>query len=511
MIPVVSPDQLRTWDASAVSAGLPLATLMERAGRAVADVVDAHFGAIARRGVLVACGSGNNGGDGWIAARHLHDRGYPVSVVSSGSEQQGIAADARATALAGGVALVVGREPWPDVGLALDAILGAGATGALRDDVDDLVRRVRALGVPVVAVDAPTGLDLLTGFDHGALPAAISVTFGGPRRGHLMARDIVGDIVIADIGMPPPPSEWPTLVTRLWAETQLNPFPARSHKGTRGRVVIVGGAPSMTGAVRLAARAAFGAGAGLVHAIIPPASLLVLRTAEPDVQVHDADFASTPAAGVLALAMDADAIVVGPGMGRDPSRTGFCLALVEAASAVVIDADALHALRTELGHLHQLANSRRIVLTPHIGEFRMLFPDCPADPERDPWVAACHGADISGCTVLLKGVPTVVATPGAAPRTVAAGNPGLATGGSGDVLSGLTGTLLAQGLSPVDASCVAVQAHGDAADHSARRRTARAMRPMDVVSALPDVWRAWARIDQASPELPLLLSQPRAT
>ncbi len=511
MIPVLTPDQLRAWDASAVSAGVPLATLMERAGRAVADVVDARFGSIARRGVLVACGSGNNGGDGWIAARHLHDRGYPVTVVESGNERQCIAADAREAAIAGGVTLVADREPWPDVGVAIDAVLGAGATGALRGNVDDLVRRLRALGVPVLAVDAPTGLDLLTGTDHGAVPAEVSVTFAGPRRGHLMARDIVGDIVIANIGMPPAPSDWPTLVTSRWAGVQLTPFPARSHKGTRGRVVIVGGAPSMTGAVRLAARAAFGAGAGLVHAIVPPASLLVLRTAEPDVQVHDADFSTTPEAGVLAMAKDADAIVLGPGMGRDPDRTKFCLALVETASAVVIDADALHALRAELGHLHQLASSRRIVLTPHIGEFRMLFPDCPADPERDPWAAACHGADVSGCTVLLKGVPTVVAAPGTAPRVVAAGNPGLATGGSGDVLSGLTGTLLAQGLSPVDAACVAAQAHGDAADHSARRHTARAMRPMDVVSALPDVWRAWARIDQTSPELPLLLPQPRAT
>ncbi len=484
---------------------------MERAGRAVADVVDERFGAVARRGVLVACGSANNGGDGWVAAQRLRERGYPVAVVESARALEGIAAAARGTALAAGVLLISENEPWPDAVVAVDAMLGAGATGVPRDDVAALLHRLRALAVPVVAVDAPSGLDLATGIDHGAAPAAVSVTFGGPRRGHLMARDIVGDIVVADLGMPPAPDDWPTLVTSRWAAAQLAPLPARSHKGTRGRVVIVGGAPSMTGAARLAARAAFGAGAGLVHAIVPPASLQVLRTAEPDVQVHGAELDGGPDPTVFGLVREADTMVIGPGMGREPGRTEFCLALIDASSTMVIDADALHALRDVIGQLQQFARSRHIVLTPHIGEFRMLFPDSLADPEHDPWAAASYGAERSGCTVLLKGVPSVVAAPGVALRTVAVGNPGLATGGSGDVLSGIIGTLLAQGLVSIDAACVAAQAHGDAADHAARRYSARAMRPMDVVAALPDVWRGWARLDPASPVLPLLLPRPQST
>ncbi len=459
--------------------------------------------------MLVACGSGNNGGDGWVAARYLHGWGFPVFVTESGGSPAGAAGDARAGAIDAGVRVVAGTDRWPDCRLIVDALLGVGATGAPRDNLFTLLERLRALDVPSVAVDGPSGLDLGSGDDHGALPAAVSVTFGGLRRGHVLRRDVVGDIVIADIGLPAADEGWPWLVTSRWAVSRLAPIPVRAHKGTRGRVVVVGGAPSMAGAMRLTARAAFGTGAGLVHAVVPGASLLVLRTAEPDVQVAESGLVVPVEPVLAALIEGADAVVLGPGMGRDAGRTDFCLAVVGLSSAIVIDADALHALRHSLGDLYQLAASRHVVLTPHIGEFRMVFPECPVDPERDPWAAATYGAERSGCTVLLKGVPTVVAAPGLAPRTIAAGNPGLATGGSGDVLSGIIGTLLAQGMTPPDAACVGAAAHGAAADHGARRHTVRAMRPMDVVTALPDVWREWSRLDPQSAMLPLDIAQPQ--
>jgi NAD(P)H-hydrate epimerase len=163
------------------------------------------------------------------------------------------------------------------------------------------------------------------------------------------------------------------------------------------------------------------------------------------------------------------------------------------ARSAVVDADALTVLRSERDALARLAATRSIVCTPHVGEFGTLFPDCAINLETAPWDAALHASRESGTVVLLKGVPTVIAAPDGQVLTVAAGNPGLATGGSGDILTGIIAALVGQGVVPHHAAAIGAQAHGDAADIAARRVTARAMRPMDVIAALPDLWRAWAR------------------
>ena len=214
---------------------------------------------------------------------------------------------------------------------------------------------------------------------------------------------------------------------------------------------------------------------------------------------------------VLGLIADADVVAIGPGLGRDTGRAAFVLAILERAKCAVIDADALTVLKTERGALATLAAARPMVGTPHIGEFRTLFPEYAIDLETAPWDAALQAARASGCTVLLKGVPTIVAAPNGSALTVAAGNPGLATGGSGDVLTGIIAGLIGQGIVLPDAAAVGAQAHGEAADIAARRVTARAMRPMDVVMALPDVWRSWGRAASLH-RAPVLveLSRPRA-
>src|SRR5918996_1940184 len=201
MIPVLSPEQSKRWDQQAVRAGIELATLMESAGRAVAVVLADRYPHLLRNGVLVAAGPGNNGGDGWVVARALHRVEVPVWVTSAGSGSELSERMAR-LARADGVREVAPDGPWPSVGLAVDALLGTGASGTPRPQVAALLARILDLEIPLVAVDGPTGVDLLSGVVHGATRADLSITFGGFRRGHLLARDEVGSIVIVDIGHP---------------------------------------------------------------------------------------------------------------------------------------------------------------------------------------------------------------------------------------------------------------------------------------------------------------------
>lgn len=514
LTPVLTPTQAANWDAAAAAAGRPLASLMEAAGRAVAQLVLERFPGAAAQGVLIACGGGNNGGDGWVAARAFHALGIPVWATETGTQHDGVGADARVLAIADGVRTVPHDGPWPTVGLIVDAMLGTGARGPLRTPIPSLIDRIIDLELPVIAIDGPTGLDLETGLPHGPLSALMSITFGGVRRGHLLARDEVGEIVVADIGLGAADSSLPRLVDRYWAADRLMGLSARSHKGIRGRVVIVGGDVAMTGAARLTARAAFAAGAGLVHVVAPEPSLAVLRLAEPDVQTLAHEFVHPLSVDLIDLLNRADVIVIGPGLGRAVDRAPFVLEILAHAHAAVIDADALIALKGSVPALAALAATRSFVATPHRGEFRTLFPDFADDLETAPWEAAQSACHTSGCTVLLKGVPTVVACGSSPMLTVAAGNPGLATGGSGDVLSGMLGALMAQGVVLPDAAAMAAQALGEAADVAARRVTARAMRPMDVISALPDIWRAWACArDGRVPHSPVLthLNAPQST
>ena len=509
-IPVLTPEQSNSWDQRAVDAGIELATLMECAGRATAVVMADRYGPLLRTGVLIAAGPGNNGGDGWVIARALHRAEVPVWVASAGS---GSALCERMAKLARseGVREVSPDGPWPTLGLAVDALLGTGATGGPRQVVAALLGRMHDLEVPVLAVDGPTGVDLLTGMVHGVTRADLTVTFGGCRRGHLLARDEVGALAVVDIGHPPPDPAWPVVVTDTQAVQWMRRLRARDHKGSRGRVVVVGGDAGMIGALRMAVRAAFAAGAGLVHAVAPADTVAALVQAEPDVQTFSHGFDQPPSAALLELIGKADAVIIGPGLGRDQGRRVFVTACIEAAPAVVLDADGLIAFAGAAAELTPLAAGRPMVLTPHPGEFRTLFPELASGRELDPWAAAAAAAEKTGATILLKGVPTVIALRERQLLTVVAGNPGLATGGSGDVLSGLVGANLANRLEPEIAAALGAQVLGRAADLAARRHTARGLRPMDVVQALPDLWREWEvlRAAGSSPRPPLLFELPR--
>ncbi len=490
-IPILSPEESAAWDAKAETSGIALATLMESAGRATAGVLGQRYPGRLAGGVIIGAGPGNNGGDGWVVARALHRLDVPVWVAPLPGAASDLNNHVSGLARAEGVRSLEPDGPWPGAELVVDAILGTGAKGAPRPPAQALLDRLHDLAVPVVAIDGPTGVDLGTGAVYGQARADLSITFGGLRRGHALARDQVGDVVVADIGHPPCQPDWPLVVTDRMAAEWLPRIPADAHKGTRGRVVIVGGDAGMSGALRLAGRAAFAAGAGLVHAVAPRQTIDALIEAEPDLQTAVQDFDDGLGDPVGQLIERADAVIVGPGLGRTQERYRFVLSVIGAAAVSVIDADGLIALVDHLNDLRAIAKTRPLVLTPHPGEFRALFPGHAGQMEVDPWQAAADAAEEIGATVILKGVPSVVAAPEETIHTIVAGNPGLATGGSGDVLSGLVGAFVGQGLTPAVATALAGHALGRAADLAARRRSARGLRPMDVVAALPDLWHAW--------------------
>ena len=512
-IPVLTPRQAAEWDRGAGSQGIAPATLMETAGRAITGIIAERFPQAVRQGVLIAAGAGNNGGDGWVIARALHRLGVPVWVAPLPPRAGTLAAQVAARARSDGVRTVAADGPWPAAGLLVDAILGTGASGPPRDAALTLMERLADLALPLVCVDGPTGLDLADGVQHGLLHPALTVTFGGYRRGHLLARDDVGDIVVVDIGFPPPDPGWPVLFTDHAAAALLPPLRASMHKGDRGRIVVVGGSAGLTGAGRLAARAAFAAGSGLVHLLSPESSVAVFAAAEPDLQTMAQPFESPLKAESRALLERANAVVVGPGLGLHPDRHRLVAEVLAIAQSAVVDADALSAFAGNADALARAVQGKSVVLTPHLGEFRGLAPDLAAGAAVDPWHAAIAASERLGTTVLLKGVPTVIARAGATPVTVASGNPGLATGGSGDTLSGLIATFLGQGLAPETAAPLGAHVMGAAADLAALRRSARALRPMDVVDALPDLWRGWElahrSLSQVRPPIIHELDRPR--
>jgi NAD(P)H-hydrate epimerase len=475
---------------------------MEAAGRATAAVLAREYPEALRDGVLLVAGHGNNGGDGWVVARALAAMGVRVLATEIDRERSPDCAANRALALDDHVEPVAPDGDWPQVGIVVDAILGTGASGKPRGDLGALAERAAQHAGPVVAVDGPTGLDLSTGEAHGPIRATLTVTFGGVRRGHLLQRAWCGKVVAVDIGFPPPDPDWPNLFTDREARHLLPPFEAEFHKGDRGRVVVVGGSEGMAGAALHAAAAAFAAGVGLVKIAGSPITVQAAQSKMPDA------LTVTTALGpdlepALAEAIEwADAIALGPGLGRGDERTALVRAVLERAQVpVVIDADALHT-----GMAVLTAGDAARIFTPHPGEFRSAFPDLSDVLGTDRFSAAASAASAPTTTVLLKGVPTVIATAGRPLSIVAAGNPALATGGSGDLLSGFIAAFLARGLHPHEAGGLGAFALGRAAELAASEQSVRTTRPADVLAAVPELWQQLAEPPAFEP--PILVELP---
>lgn len=527
-IPVLDARQAAEWDAWSIERGVPSRVLMESAGRAAAVVIAREFGAKLSGGIVVAAGHGNNGGDGWVVARALGAHGVPVWVAEPGGGGEGVERSPdceanRTLALEGSVESLGPDDDWPRAALVVDALLGTGAAGSPRGKIGAMAARIANHGMPVAAIDGPTGLDLTTGEAHGPVRADLTVTFGGLRRGHVLAREWCGSVVVVEMGFVPLPSrtEWPGFVDDRWVAARLPRFRASMHKGDRGRVLIVGGQNGMAGAARHAARAAFAAGAGLVKVAAQAESVAALQETLPDaMSVATALGAEVEAELGAALAW-ADAVVLGPGLGRGAERAAFVERVLAASAGsgdsnrpvFVIDADALHTGRDAWG-----AGSAPRVLTPHLGEFKAAFPDALDLVAGDRFAATAAASEARGdgpadpspppITVLLKGVPTIVASSGRRMAVTASGNPALATGGSGDLLAGFIATFLAQGLDPHDAAAMGAHVLGRAAEIASADSSVRSTRPDDVLAAVPDLWHEMDAAPLLDPPILLRLDPP---
>jgi len=494
-LPVLNAAQMRELDRTTIEdIGIPGPVLMEIAGRGCAQAVEDLLGGAGH--VLVVCGKGNNGGDGLVAARHLAGSGYRVDILLLAEPGQ-VSGDA---ALNLGILrrLNIPVQPVGESGqlpgsgrhdIIIDAILGTGLKSEVRGLYAQAIDWINGSGLPVVAVDVPSGISSDNGRVLGrAVRAAETVTFGELKPGLVFHPGAAhaGRIRIIDIGIPPgllpegPGGCW--LLEDQDLLQHLRPRPADAHKGRFGHLLVLAGSADKPGAAGLCCRAAVHGGAGLVTLAAPPAVLQ--RVVSGPVEYMGVPVEQPSA--LLEACTGKQAVAIGPGLGTDGRAAELVQRVVEEIDLpLVVDADGLNNLAGKL-ELVAGAEAER-VLTPHPGEAARLLECSTADIQRDRLAAARRLAAASGAVVVLKGARTVVADPEKTAWVVAAGNPGMASGGTGDVLTGVIGSLLAQGLSARDAACCGALWHGLAGDLAVARVGEQALAANLLIDALGPV------------------------
>jgi NAD(P)H-hydrate epimerase len=441
-------------DAYAVAHGVPSLTLMENAGRAVADAIAARFKPCA---VTVLCGPGNNGGDGYVVARLLDESGFIVRVAHDAKPKGDAAAMSDQWK---GPRVALEPEALDGARLVVDALFGAGLSRPLEGAAAQMVESLNDL--PVVAVDIPSGVSGDTGQALGAVhvKAALTVTFFRKKPGHLLlpGRALCGETVLADIGIPAQAANTslhensPALWKFPWPKLE-------GHKYSRGHCVVVSGPAHATGAARMAARAALRVGAGLVSVASPVDAVPVHAAHLTAIMIKP--FQGAAGLGQLLSDKRLNATVLGPGLGVGRQTRELVTTVLKSGAATVLDADAITSFQDDPQALFNLLDDK-CVLTPHEGEFERLFPGV-AEQSASKLDAARTAAARALCVVLLKGADTVIAAPSGKAVINANAPPSLATAGAGDVLAGLIAGLLAQGMPAFDAACAGAWLHGAAA------------------------------------------------
>jgi ADP-dependent NAD(P)H-hydrate dehydratase / NAD(P)H-hydrate epimerase len=494
--PLYEAAEMRAVDAWAIDEqGVPSLDLMERAGIGLARAAAAVAGA---GPIRVAIGKGNNGGDGLVAARILREDGHQVDVLSVApvSELRGDSA-ANLERLPGDPPEPFEPDALAGSGAVIDALLGTGFSGEPREPVAGAIRAINEQDTPVVACDVPSGVDASTGEAHGeAVRAAVTATFHGSKVGlHLEpGKTLTGRVEVVEIGVPrgsPLPG-----AAGLISDRVLALVPPRGRTGSKfssGTVVVVGGAHGLTGAPTMATLAAQRTGAGYVQVAVPRSVELVFELKLLEAMTRalpDEDGSHIPAGvdGVEELADRADALALGPGIGRSDGALEFARQVARRVEKpLLIDADGLNA---HAGRLDLLAGRPGpTVLTPHAGELARLLGTESSDIDAHRLASARAAAEQSGCVVVLKGDDSIVAAPGGPVAISPGATPALATAGTGDVLSGIVTTFMAKGLGAFEAAAAGVLAHARAGRLAAARHGADHTVAGDVIEALPEALR----------------------
>lgn len=507
---LVATKEMRELEAQAIAQyGMPSIVLMENAGLAVVAAGQELLGGYRGKRVVVIAGTGNNGGDGFVVARHVANQGGEVRVFLLGTPEA-LRSDARINyEILMHMGLMVEQINADELGLLatllqsahliVDALYGTGFVGQLTGLAQNVVHLVNSAGQPILAVDVPTGMIADTGEVFGpCVQATWTVTLGLPKIGLYLepGARYAGVVSVADISLPHnlvATSRFRhNLITQAWCRGLLPARSPDSHKGTFGRVLVVGGSTGMTGAVCLAAEAALRSGAGLVGVALPKTLQHIVAGKTSEIITHglaDAEghIGASAAEEFIGLAERASVVALGMGLGQHRETLEWLrMILPEVRVPLILDADALSGLAGHTGLLTQ--HRGPIVVTPHPGEMARLTGLSVEEVQRQRVEVAKRYAAEWQSTVVLKGARTVVADPGGEIYINQSGNPGMATAGMGDVLAGVVAALIAHRLTPSLAAALGVYAHGTAGDAAARAKGFMGLTASDVVDLLPNVW-----------------------
>lgn len=486
--------------------GLPGRVLMENAGRAVFELLRAHFHPLARKRAAVFCGKGNNGGDGFVIARLLNEAGVDCDTFFLGKKND-LPEDARANfllleRLGNAIHALRAEGPLPDLtryDFLIDALLGTGVRGALQGTLAQLVQHLNHSERPLIAVDLPTGMNADTGAVEGpCLRARMTVTLGARKQGLLFSpgREHAGELHVVDIGFPAIAYEMAAGQTYLLQRKSMSQWlPERANdafKNRVGQILVIAGSRGFGGAARLTATAALRAGAGLVVLAAPESLLTAIEAATAEViklplPEHEGAIASD-AINLLHERLGwANVVALGPGLGTSAAAKELVRHVLRTFTGIVVlDADGINVLAGELEILHKSAS--RIILTPHPGELKRLLSYAPTWLAEAPIATARRVAKELGHVLVLKGAPTVIGLPSEEVLINSTGNAGMATAGSGDVLSGLIAGLAGQGLAPAKAASLGVYLHGLAGDFECKQLGMWSMLASDILNQVPQAF-----------------------